>query len=93
MSGDPANVFTHAFAAIQESCSPVPPARSAATVIRLARNVPRSHLAGLALLMLLCGLTEGIGLMLLVPLIGVVTDWQAGAVRNPGITEWLRSAH
>lgn len=93
MSGDPANVFTHAFAAIQESCSPVPPARSAATVIRLARNVPRSHLAGLALLMLLCGLTEGIGLMLLVPLIGVVTDWQAGAVRNPRITEWLCSAH
>ncbi len=60
---------------------------SFATFVRLLRMVPAPRAVALALLMLLASLTEGIGLLLLVPLIGVVSGDAAAAGPVRGLVD------
>ena len=63
-----------------------------ATFVRLVRMVPPARATGLALLMLLASLTEGIGLMLLVPLIAVVSGDALGAGPVRGLVDALAAS-
>lgn len=58
-----------------------------ATFARLVRMVPPARVVALALLMLLASLTEGIGLLLLVPLIGLVSGDAAAAGPVRGLVD------
>lgn len=59
------------------------------TIARLLRHVPPARLAALGGLIALASLTEGIGLMLLVPLIGLVDAGTGAATGTAGWMAWL----
>lgn len=64
----------------------------AATIIRLTRRVPPWHLAALGVLMLLASLMEGVGLMLLLPLIAVIGEGFTADSRVTALNQWLGKA-